>query len=331
MKRHILTILGLGLLAGTVYGDDQKPPQRAATNSPAAPSTVPARAVSSPKPPEKTDFSKIFKNDKEKLSYGIGMFEASNLKGQIKSADIEVDPEVVLKAFKDAFSGTPVITEAQEREIINELRAELQAKRAEKQKKMTEERQALAEKNKKDGEAFLAANKTKAGVQSFPSGLQYQVVKEGTGETPKAGDTVTANYRGTLIDGTEFDASKPGEPIPFPVTGVIPGWTEALDHMKVGAKWKLFIPSNLAYGERGRPPKIGPNSTLIFDIELVSVKAAPASATTIKPAGVAPVTQTSQPLTSDIIKVPSAEELKKGAKIETIKAEDAAKASAGNN
>src|SRR5581483_5600494 len=187
---------------------------------------------------------------------------------------------------------------------------------AEKQKQAMEEQKQLAEKNKKEGDAFLAANKSKPGVKSFDSGLQYQVLTEGTGETPKPGDTVAANYRGTLIDGTEFDSSKPGQPTSFPVTGVIPGWTEALEHMKTGSKWKLFIPSNLAYGERGQRPKIAPNAALIFEVELVSVTPGQAPAATVKPAtGVQPVASATPPLTSDIIKVPSAEELKKGAKI----------------
>ncbi len=287
---------------------------------------------------EKTDFSKIFKNDKEKLSYSIGMWAGGNLKRQLKQDDIDIDPDVMLKAFKDSFGGgTTQITETQMREVLTVLTKDLRAKQAEKQKVMAEKQKELGEKNKKDGEAFLAANKTKPGVKTFNSGLQYQVLTEGTGEIPKPSDTVSVNYRGTLIDGTEFDSSKPALPISFPVTGVIPGWTEALEHMKAGSKWKLFIPSNLAYGERGHGVKLPPNSALIFDVELVAVKSAPAPAappavvTPAAPAAVAApvavaspaaVASATPPLTSDIIKVPSADELKKGAKIETIKAED---------
>ena len=330
MKRQILTILGLGLLAGTVCANEQNPAPPAAQKPVVIQPTAPGQIAPAQKAPEKTDFSKLFKTDKEKLGYAIGMFEAGNLKNQIKASEVDVDMDTLLKAFKDSLTGgQTVIDEAQEREIINDLRTDLRAKQMEKQKHMAEERQALAEKSKKDGDAFLATNKAKPGVQTFPSGLQYEVISEGTGETPKAGDTVSANYRGTLIDGKEFDASKPGQPTSFAVTGVIPGWTEALEHMKTGAKWKLYIPSNLAYGERGHPPTIAPNSVLIFDIELVSVKPGPAAAAT--PAGVAPVAQASQPLTSDIIKVPSADELKKGAKIETIKAEDVDKEKAKSN
>jgi FKBP-type peptidyl-prolyl cis-trans isomerase FklB len=133
----------------------------------------------------------------------------------------------------------------------------------------------MGEKNKKEGEAFLAANKKKEGVITLPSGFQYKAIKEGTGKTPKATDTVTVNYRGTLIDGTEFDSSyKRGQPATFRVNGVIAGWTEALQLMKEGSKWELFIPANLAYGERGAGAAIGPNAVLIFEVELISVKPA---------------------------------------------------------
>jgi FKBP-type peptidyl-prolyl cis-trans isomerase FklB len=141
----------------------------------------------------------------------------------------------------------------------------------------------------------------------------YRVIKEGSGDSPKLADSVTVNYRGTLIDGTEFDSSeKGGKPITFRVGGVIKGWTEALQLMKPGAKWQLYIPSDLAYGPNGSGPKIGPNSVLVFDVELISVEPAPTAA----------ITPQAPSLTSDIIKVPSAEGLKRGEKIETIKPED---------
>jgi FKBP-type peptidyl-prolyl cis-trans isomerase FklB len=175
-----------------------------------------------------------------------------------------------------------------------------------------EKRKILGEKNKKEGTEFLAANKSKPGVQLLPDGLQYKVLTEGKGPKPTTNDTVTVNYRGTLLDGTEFDSSyKRGQPASFRVTGVIKGWTEALQLMPVGSKWQLFIPSDLAYGERGSGMNIGPNATLTFEIELLSIKEPE------KP--VAATTAPQQPVTSDIIKVPSAEELKKGAKIEIIK------------
>jgi FKBP-type peptidyl-prolyl cis-trans isomerase FklB len=145
------------------------------------------------------------------------------------------------------------------------------------QKEMMAKQQELAkrlgEKNKKEGEAFLSENRKKEGIKALPSGLQYKVVKAGTGKKPKSTDTVTTHYRGTLIDGTEFDSSyRRGQPASFPVSGVIPGWTEALQLMEEGAKWQLFIPPNLAYGERGAGSQIGPNATLIFEIELISIQ-----------------------------------------------------------
>jgi FKBP-type peptidyl-prolyl cis-trans isomerase len=166
-------------------------------------------------------------------------------------------------------------------------------------------------KNKTDGAAFLAANKSKPGVVTLPDGLQYVVITNGTGAMPTANDTVTVNYRGTFINGTEFDSSyKRGQPASFPVMGVIHGWTEALLQMRVGSKWQLFIPSDLAYGEPGRTG-IPPNSTLIFDVELVSVQPPP------QPQSSAP-SASMQPLTSDIIKV-------QGTNVQVIKADDAAK------
>lgn len=177
---------------------------------------------------------------------------------------------------------------------------------------------AAAAKNKADGEAFLAANKSKEGVVTTDSGLQYKTIKEGDGPSPAATDTVTVNYKGTLIDGKEFDS---GNGISFPLNGVIKGWTEGLQLMKAGGSTRFFIPSDLAYGPSG-PPNIGPNSTLIFDVDLLSIKGKEqASANPPPPA--APVDPApKQVVTSDIIKVPSAEEMKKGAKIEVIKKED---------
>ena len=177
---------------------------------------------------------------------------------------------------------------------------------------------AAAAKNKADGEAFLAANKSKEGVVTTDSGLQHKTLKEGDGPSPAATDTVTVNYKGTLIDGTEFDS---GNGISFPLNGVIKGWTEGLQLMKVGGSTRFFIPSDLAYGPSG-PPNIGPNSTLIFDVDLISIKGKEQAAA--KPATpAAPVDpDPKQVVTSDIIKVPSAEEMKKGAKIEVIKKED---------
>jgi FKBP-type peptidyl-prolyl cis-trans isomerase FklB len=179
---------------------------------------------------------------------------------------MDVDPDMFARGVKDVMTGTKTALTADEMlQITSAFQKETAEKQAVKMK-------AVAEKNKKEGEAFLAENKKKGGVKTLPSGLQYKVIKEGKGPKPKLTDTVTTNYRGTLIDGTEFDSSyKRGQPTKFPVNGVIPGWTEALQLMKVGSKWQIFIPANLAYGERGAGNVIGANQTLVFEIELISV------------------------------------------------------------
>ena len=203
------------------------------------------------------------KGEKEKLSYSIGM----NLGGNLKRESVEVDQELLVKGFKDSYEGgKTILSEDEARKTLADYQKKLMAKKAEMMKK-------LGEKNKADGEKFLAENAKKAGVKSLPSGLQYKEITPGKGKSPKATDTVTVHYKGTLIDGTVFDSSyKRGEPATFPVSGVIPGWTEALQLMKTGAKWQLFIPPNLAYGERGAGRDIGPNATLIFEVELISIK-----------------------------------------------------------
>ena len=182
----------------------------------------------------------VLKNQKDKISYIIGMDIGTNLKKQ----SIDIDSNILAKGVKDALAGTkPLLTEQEIQETMMAFQKEMMAKQEE-----------IGKKNKKEGEAFLAENKKKEGVKTLPSGLQYKVIKAGTGKKPKLSDTVTAHYRGTLIDGTEFDSSyKRGQPATFPVSGgMIPGWTEALQLMEEGAKWQLFIPSNLAYGERVR-------------------------------------------------------------------------------
>lgn len=203
------------------------------------------------------------KDQKEKVSYSIGL----NIGNNLKAESIEVDPSVIAKGIKDAMAGGKLLmTEKEVQETMTAFQKEMMVKHMEKAK-------MAGEKGKKEGEAFLAENKKKEGVKTLPDGLQYKIIKEGTGKMPKATDIVTVNYRGTLIDGTEFDSSyKRGQPASFPVNGVIPGWTEALQMMKVGSKWQLFIPSNIAYGEQGSPPVIGPNATLIFEVELLGIK-----------------------------------------------------------
>jgi len=192
------------------------------------------------------------KNQKEKVSYIIGMDIGGNLKRQL----IDVDPNILAKGVQDALSGAkPLLSNEEIQETMVAFQKE------------------MMEKQKQRGEVFLSENKKKEGVKTLPSGLQYKVIKAGTGKKPKLNNTVTINYRGTLVDGTEFDSSyRHGQPATFPVSGVIPGWTEALQLMEEGAKWQLFTPPNLAYGERGAGGLIGPNATLIFEVELISVQ-----------------------------------------------------------
>src|SRR5206468_7056069 len=204
------------------------------------------------------------KDQKDKVSYSIGMNIGFNLSKQ----KVDINPDVLNAGMKDAIAGKPQLTPDQVKDVMAQF-----------EKDMEQKQKQLGEKNKTDGAKFLEDNKKKPGVKTTASGLQYKVEKEGTGSQPKATDMVTVNYRGTLIDGTEFDSSyKRGQPATFPVNGVIKGWTEALQLMKQGSKYQLFIPSNLAYGERAMGPDIGPNSTLIFEVELMEVKPPPTPA-----------------------------------------------------
>jgi FKBP-type peptidyl-prolyl cis-trans isomerase FklB len=201
------------------------------------------------------------KSQRDKVSYTIGVYSGNNLKQQA----IDIDPDIMVKGIKDSLSGEKaLLTDQEMREVMSAFQKDLASKQAEK-------RNALAEKNKKEGEAFLAENKKKEGVKTLSSGLQYQVLQEGKGKSPKATDTVVAHYRGTLINGTEFDSSyQRNEPASLRLNSVIKGWTEALTLMKEGAKWRLFIPADLAYGENGAGP-IEPNAALIFEVDLISV------------------------------------------------------------
>jgi FKBP-type peptidyl-prolyl cis-trans isomerase len=275
---------------------------------PAAAQNKPAAANVATNAPKLTP-----EEQKERWSYAIGV----NIGNNIKRGGVDLDVDVMAAAIKDMLAGKESkLTEQQSQEAFRTYQAASRARQE-------EIRRQEAEKNKKAGEAFLAENKTKPGVKTYtvtlPNGgtaeLQYKVITEGTGATPKSNDVVLVNYRGRLINGKEFDSSaKHGDkPAKFPVGRVIRGWTAALEMMKVGSKWEVYIPSTLAYGDNGSGPIIEPGSTLIFDMELVGIETPPPPA--------APAAQAA-PLTSDVIKVPSAEELKKGAKIEVIKAED---------
>jgi FKBP-type peptidyl-prolyl cis-trans isomerase FklB len=260
--RSMATVLvaGIVLLGGAAAQQTPaKPSQSTATTTHRRTATAAAK----PKP-------LVLTTEKDKQSYAIGL----NVGKSLHRDDIDVDPKIVLQGLQDAMAdGKVLLTDDQIKTVMTGLQNQVRQKQEEK-------RQALAESNKKDGAAFLAANATKEGVVTLPSGLQYKVLTPGTGAKPTATDSVLCNYRGTLLDNTEFDSSyKRGQPATFPVSGVIKGWTEALQLMPAGSKWQLFIPADLAYGERAQGP-IGPNATLVFELELLSIQPkAPPTAT----------------------------------------------------
>ncbi|MGB8539539.1 MAG: FKBP-type peptidyl-prolyl cis-trans isomerase [Acidobacteriaceae bacterium] len=242
---------GIVLLGGAAAQQTPaKPAQSTATTTHHKTTTAAAK----PKP-------LVLTTAKDKQSYAIGL----NVGKSLHRDDIDVDPKIVLQGLKDAIAGGAVLlTDDQIKTVMTDLQSQVRQKQEEK-------KQALVESNKKDGTAFLAANAAKPDVVTLPSGLQYKILTPGTGPKPTATDSVVCNYRGTLLDNTEFDSSyKRGQPATFPVTGVIKGWTEALQLMPVGSKWQLFIPPDLAYGERAQGP-IGPNATLVFEVELMSI------------------------------------------------------------
>jgi FKBP-type peptidyl-prolyl cis-trans isomerase FklB len=273
--RKLLNLTVTAVAAGAlVLGDAQaqqtppaSTPQTPPTSSTQTPGTT-APKPAAPKPgtavAKKPPTVLTLKTQKEKASYAIGL----NIGKSMHKDSVDVDPNIVLRGMKDGLAGNkPLLTD-------DEARATMVALQTDLRKKQEEKMLVQGEDNKKEGETFLADNKTKDGVVTLPSGLQYKILKEGTGPKPAATDTVVCNYKGTLLDNTEFDSSyKRGQPATFPVSGVIKGWTEALQLMPVGSKWQLFIPSDLAYGARGGPGGgIGPNATLVFEVELMSIQ-----------------------------------------------------------
>jgi len=208
------------------------------------------------------DTKMTLKDDKDKVSYSIGL----NIGRSMKQEGLDINPDALAAAMKDVFGGAkPQLTDEEVQQVMQDFQKKMMAKQ------MAAREEGLT-KNKVEGEKFLADNKKKEGIKTTASGLQYKVIKDGTGKTPKATDTVKTHYRGTLINGTEFDSSyKRGEPATFPVAGVIPGWTEALQLMKEGEQVQLVIPPDLAYGERGAGGVIPPGATLVFDVELLGL------------------------------------------------------------
>jgi FKBP-type peptidyl-prolyl cis-trans isomerase len=209
------------------------------------------------------DAPAVLKTDKEKLSYAIGMEMGKG----VKAEELDVDPAIVSQGLKDALTGAKSLMSDAELEVV------VAGIREQMKQKQIQAQEAAAAENKKQGDAFLAENAKKEGVVTLPSGLQYKVITAGQGKKPLETDTVLCNYKGTFVDGTEFDSSADaGKPVPFEVKTVIPGFKEALKLMPVGSKWQIVIPATLAYGEHGAGNVIGPNATLIFEVELVSIQ-----------------------------------------------------------
>ena len=277
MQRFLTTALLLAtgtILTGDGYAQQTPSASSPAATTQAAPSATTSKSPSAAKAPVKKTGTATkaagtatpLTTRTQKFSYALGMDIGSKVGPSLKKQSVEFDPALVSQGLKDAMSGGKTrLTEQEAQAVLTEVQTAVNKERQEKMQK-------VAAANKAEGEAFLAANKTKPGVVTLPSGLQYKILKEGTGPKPTATDTVSSNYRGTLINGTEFDSSeKHGGAAKFGVSQVIKGWTEALQLMPVGSKWQLFVPSNLAYGERGAGGDIGPDATLIFDVELVSI------------------------------------------------------------
>ena len=204
--------------------------------------------------------TQALESEQEKISYALGMSIGKNLK-----KDVEIDLDAFFQGVEDAHTGDALMTQKELQQIMMVFQKQMQQQKMQKM-------QAAAAENKAEGKQFLEENQDKEGVVALESGLQYKILQEGDGPSPTASDTVKCDYKGMTIDGQVFDSSyKRGEPATFPLNGVIPGWTEALQLMKVGSKWKLFIPSDLAYGDKGAGQMIEPGSTLIFEVELLDI------------------------------------------------------------
>jgi FKBP-type peptidyl-prolyl cis-trans isomerase FklB len=218
-----------------------------------------------------TALAETLKTKEDKLGYSIGLNLSSGLQDLLN--EVKINKQMIIKGFEDGLLGNdPSITPKEFRKVMTDLQSEMKAKQSKLQEERMKKQAELGKINMDEGKAFLAKNGKRKGVKTTKSGLQYEVLKAGTGASPKATDEVETHYKGTLIDGTVFDSSyKRGKPVSFPLNKVIPGWTEALQLMKTGGKSKIYVPSDLGYGPQG-PPKIGPNATLIFEIELLSIK-----------------------------------------------------------
>jgi FKBP-type peptidyl-prolyl cis-trans isomerase FklB len=275
MRKLIITAVYL-LADGMMLIGNAQAQQTPAANAQQAPTAKSAPAPGAQKAPApktgtaakpRTQPVLTLKTQKDKVSYALGMNVGKGLGANLRQQSVEVDQAILLRGLKDALAGSKtLLTDDEMKAALTQLQTEVRNKQMEKMK-------VASEMNKKEGIEFLAANKAKDGVVTLPSGLQYKILTEGTGPKPSPTDSVTCNYRGTLINGTEFDSSyKSGHPASFPVNGVIKGWTEALQLMPVGSKWQLFVPAELGYGDRGAGSGIGPGATLIFEVELLSIQ-----------------------------------------------------------
>jgi FKBP-type peptidyl-prolyl cis-trans isomerase FklB len=281
MKSPLKIVLAVGLLAATSVAQDTPEDKQPATNTTATkPEATPHSTTSKKKLPREEEESPIV-TEQDRRGYAVGV----ELGLDIARKGADLNQHLLMQGMRDALAGKKYLMTAED------MNAVLTAMHKEQLEKMALARQEFAEKNKKDGEAFLAANKAKDGVVTLPSGLQYKILKAGEGNKPAIDDKVVCHYRGSLLDGTEIDSSyQRKEPATFPLKGVIKGWAEALQLMPVGSKWQVFIPSDLGYGSQGNGSNIGPNATLIFEVELLSIQSkaqdqAGPQGTAVKPQG----------------------------------------------
>jgi len=267
MHKSFTTAVNLFASGMLLLGNALAQQTPAAATQPSTPAKAQAPAAKRPSTAAKSATPLALKTQKDKFSYALGMKTGQRMAESFNKQSVPFDPSILARGLKDGLAGGKTLL------TDEEAQAAIKAVQEEVGKKQQEKKQEAGAANKKEGEAFLVANKGKEGVVTLPSGLQYKIMKEGAGPKPTTSDTVVCNYRGTLINGTEFDSSyKRGQPATFPVSGVIKGWTEALQLMPIGSKWQLFIPSDLAYGDNGAGADIGPGATLIFEVELISIQ-----------------------------------------------------------
>ena len=286
MRKHFsctVVMAATAILFGAAVNAQQSSTQAPASTSKPATSTTPKSSTTgqsdgaaktgqagatAKKPGAATGTATLLKTAKDKRSYAIGLNIGAKVANELKAGGVDMDSAILARGIRDSLTGGKhLMTDEEVKTALTALETELR-------EKARAEYEAMAAANKKEGDDFLAANKSKEGVQTLPSGLEYKILKAGTGPKPAATDNVSCNYRGTFLNGKEFDSSEKhgGKPATFGVSEVIKGWTEALQLMPVGSKWQLFVPSDLAYGARGAGQEIGPNTALIFEVELVSIE-----------------------------------------------------------